>query len=336
MVKMRAAIAMLLGGCASLLGIEDPRTGSGSGSDAPTSDAAFDAPLAGPSCTGLAAACGASHSDNCCSTATTIAGGTFYRSYDATGAGTMNYPATVSAFALDRYEVTVSRFRKFVDAGKGTRSSAPNAGAGAHPRIAGSGWNAAWTTNLSADSAALRAALACHAPYQTWTDSPGANEQRPITCVSWYEAFAFCAWDGGFLPTEAEWNYAAAGGSEQRAYPWSEPASSTTIDCQHANYDGAPPCADALVDVGSRGGAGDGRWGHSDLAGNVWEWILDYYASPYPQATCNDCANLSAATERVLRGGGFLSPPPSLRTGARDKRELLRDWYVGIRCARSP
>jgi formylglycine-generating enzyme required for sulfatase activity len=88
---------------------------------------------------------------------------------------------------------------------------------------------------MKADQATLIAAVKCSATYQTWTDSAGSNESRPMNCITWYEAFAFCIWDGGRLSTEAEWNYAAAGGSEQRQYPWSVPPGSTTIDCTYAS-----------------------------------------------------------------------------------------------------
>jgi formylglycine-generating enzyme required for sulfatase activity len=54
----------------------------------------------------------------------------------------------------------------------------------------------------------------------TWTKRAGQNENLPINCVTWHEAYAFCIWDGGFLPSGTEWEYAAVGGSQQRYYPW--------------------------------------------------------------------------------------------------------------------
>jgi len=291
--------------------------------------------------------CGANGRDSCCRSLE-VPGGTYDRSFDLAGdafSGVTTHPATVGNFRLDKYEVTVGRFRAFVNAGMGTRSSAPAAGAGAHANIAGSGWDASWNANLAASTTALVAALKCDPTLQTWTDAPGGNEDRPMNCVTWYEATAFCAWDGGYLPTEAEWNYAAAGGDQQRAYPWSSPAGSLIIDGAHASYDadnfencvgdGLPGCAVTdLVAVGMKP-AGDGRWGQSDLAGNVMEWTLDWQA--VYQVPCADCANLAPGAHREIRGGSFASGATDLRTGRRlSLPPSDRIILAGVRCARAP
>jgi formylglycine-generating enzyme len=302
------------------------------------------------SCNALEATCGANGASDCCATGA-ITGNAqgdmlypaaFLRSYDvASGSMYMSTanPATVSDFRLDTYEVTVGRFRKFVMAGMGTQEHPPASGAGAHLAIAESGWNASWTTNLPANTDALIAAIRCSATHETWTDTPGANENKPINCITWYEAMAFCAWDGGYLPTEAEWNYAASGGPEHRAYPWSTTPSATTIDCSYANFkEGSASCssspAGALVRVGTHSSAGDGRWGHSDLGGNAWEWTLDTYAGSYPNP-CNDCANIAASSLRVVRGGSFQDGAAFLRAGYRTNYSpTARVYSFGVRCAR--
>jgi formylglycine-generating enzyme required for sulfatase activity len=293
-------------------------------------------------CMGLPKTCGANASDDCCASAE-VPGGSFYRSYDVAGdaaSGAMYYAATVSTFRLDKYEVTVGRFRKFVEAGKGIQGAAP--GAGAHPHIADTGWDSAWDVDLRASTGELTAALACDA-LATWTDAPGTNESRPINCLNWFEAMAFCIWDGGYLATEAEWNYAAAGGDEQRAYPWSVPPASLTIDGSYASYkegadcigDGMAGCAVTdLVAVGSKG-AGQGRWSHSDLAGNVHEWAFDYTVI-YP-LPCNDCVGLMPTDTRDVRGGNFNSEATSVRTGLRGGVPYRQRYpFVGLRCARTP
>ncbi|HWU90770.1 MAG TPA: SUMF1/EgtB/PvdO family nonheme iron enzyme [Kofleriaceae bacterium] len=290
------------------------------------------------SCVGLPMTCGIGAADSCCDSPEVV-GGTYYRSYDVAGAGSMSSPATVSSFHLDKYEVTVGRFRKFVEAGTGTQATPPPPGAGAHAHIGGSGWNPSWSARLVADKAALVAALKCNTTFQTWTDAPGANEVRPMNCLTWYEAAAFCAWDGGYLPTEAEWNYAATGGDRQSAYPWS----TLTLDGSHASYlegtdcrgDGMAGCGlTDLVTVGSKP-AGDGRWGQSELAGNVAEWTLDsitLYTNP-----CSDCAHLTDAGDRVVRGGSFGQTAFNLRTGNRSSGAPMdRSHSVGVRCARVP
>lgn len=288
--------------------------------------------VGGPSCSTLGKTCGPAKNEGCCQSPLVI-GGAYHRSNEE-GA-----PATISDFRLDRFEITVGRFRTFVDKYPETK---PAAGAGAHPRIAGSGWDLAWSAALPADRAALVAALKCDLTYETWTDAPANKEALPMNCLNWYVAFAFCAWDGGRLPTEAEWNYAAAGGNEQRPYPWSS-SSTKTIDSTYAVYDctgdnSAPAnCAPSdILDVGSRSPDGDGRWGHADLAGSMWEWTLDGYTKPY-ESPCADCANLKVSSPRVIRGGSFGFKAAVLLTSNRFQHDPAQGSSdIGARCARDP
>jgi formylglycine-generating enzyme required for sulfatase activity len=278
-----------------------------------------------------------------------VPGGTYLRGYDLAGdgeSGDMTAPATISGFQLDKYEVTVGRYRTFVATGDGTIDHPPASNAGAHPQIANSGWDPGWDVFLPLDRDAQMAALKCNSGLQklsTWTDSPGANETRPITCLSWYDAMAFCAWDGGYVPTDAEWNFAAAGGEAQRAYPWSSPPGDiASLDPSHASYaddnncvgDSQPGCGPTdLVPVGTDS-AGDGRWGHSDLAGNAYEWTLDFAQQAYP-SPCTDCADLSDTSRRNVRGGSAVTLAIGLRTGVRIPGiPEKRDSVTGVRCAR--
>lgn len=330
--------------------------GVGTETDAGIDGLSIDAmPLAPPaSCLALPHICGASRDDDCCHSIE-VPGGTYFRSYDLVGdslSGNTRFPATVSTFRLDKYEVTVGRFRAFVAAGQGTQVSPPIVGAGAHAKIPGSGWQASWNASLPTNSAAVVDGInhcgSFYASVETWTDTESNNENRPMTCLSWYQAMAFCIWDGGYLPTEAEWNNAVAGGDQQRAYAWSTPAQAVTIDGSRASYsdgtisnpncigDGLPGCAVTdFVPVGTKP-LGDGRWGHSDLAGNVSEWLLDW--SGYP-AQCIDCANLlpSPTLSRLARGGSESDPAASLRIAADGGSAGPRTvGNIGVRCARAP
>lgn len=317
--------------------------------DSGTADSQHDGAALPPrfaSCVALPMSCGGSGTDSCCDSLEVV-GGSYYRTYDRAGdifSGDMSAPATVSSnFRLDKYEVTVGRFRAFVNAGLGTQSSPPTDGSGAHGNIAASGWNTGWGASLAMNKDALVAGVKCNATYQTWTDTPGANEDRPMNCISWYEAVAFCAWDGGYLPTESEWNYAAAGGDQQRVYPWSSPAESLDLTSFDASYlvgndcvgDGMTGCAlTDLVKVGTKP-AGNGRWGQSDLGGNVAEWMLDWYGSYV--SPCTDCADLTSGGARTIRGGGFDGIGLFLRTGWRQggNAPQTRSYEIGARCART-
>jgi sulfatase modifying factor 1 len=300
------------------------------------------APARPSSCRELAETCGPMGNASCCA-GTLVPGGSFLRSYDGVGYDDATFPATVAPFSLDTYEVTVGRFRAFVEAGYGTRAFPPTPGEGARSLNGGeaAGWDASWTTRLPATTADLVDAIQCDSLLQTWTEAPGENESRPMNCVSWYEAVAFCLWDGGFLPTEAEWNFAASGGEEQRAYPWSSPPRSLELTTDHASFDclgdGTSTCRNTdLVLVGTRP-AGNGRWGHADLAGNLREWVLDDHTGPYATQNCENCVELGSAPDKVFRGGSYLSEPMLLRSSDRSW-DALDDHFdnLGIRCARSP
>lgn len=296
------------------------------------------------SCADLTPTCGSSRSVSCCSSPI-VTGGTYFRGNDA------NYPATISDFRLDRFEVTVGRFRKFLSAYSQNMIAA---GSGKNPNDASdTGWDVAWNAMLPVDDSALRTAISCSL---TWTSTTGPNEDHPMNCVDWYEANAFCTWDGGRLPSEAEWNYAAAGGSEQRTYTWG----ATEPDCSYANYFGAEgpdycvwvPGPNAISKVGSLSPKGDGKWGQADLAGNLQEWTLDWYATPYAQLPCVDCANTlgtppwcpypdapwcnGPALYRVIRGGDLAVTAPGLLTSYREFTfPTTRNNITGFRCARS-
>jgi formylglycine-generating enzyme required for sulfatase activity len=307
-------------------------TGGTTGAGGTTSGGETGRSVYGPSCSGLAATCGPSKNDNCC-TSLLVPGGTYNRSNDPAA------PATVSDFYLDKYEVTVGRFRAFVSAGMGTQANPPADGTGDHPLIPGTGWDSTWNSSLTANAAALQAALQCDPNYQTWTSTPGANEDLPINCIDWYEAFALCAWDGGRLATEAEWGYAAAGGSEQRVYPWgsTDPGANANLAVWDCRYHGTGNCSGTtnIAPVGSVP-AGNGKWGQSDLAGNIWEWIFDWHSPSYA-VPCSDCADITESPGRLARGGCFSCQSTTVlgvayRTNHAPNRRLN---FFGVRCART-
>lgn len=268
-----------------------------------------------------------------------VPGGSFKRSYDTLTYNDPGFPATVSAFRLDKYEATVGRFRKFKaawDAGW-----KPAAGSGKHAHLNGGsgltdssgtatyepGWDATWNTSVQPTDANLNCGT------NGWTTTPGAKENWPMTCLNWFESHAFCIWDGGFMPSETEWNYAAAGGNEQRVYPWSVPATSTTINDSYAVYCGAN-CTN-LHEVGMKP-LGVGRFGHLDFAGNMHEMVLDWWHDPY-KTPCIDCAFFApSSTGRIGRGGSAGFGAIDVRVSHRWTLNLSTRGGAGVRCARAP
>ncbi len=281
-----------------------------------------------------------------------VPGGTYNRTYTNSGGGPTGQadPASVSGFRLDRYDVTVGRFRQFVKAWNGGAGWMPSTGSGKHAhlnngdglRATSGGYETGWVASDNSNLAPTNDNLACGPNYPTWTNAIGSNENLPINCVNWWEAYAFCIWDGGLLPSLAEYEYAAAGGSEQREYPWGTLPPGT--DSQHAIYgcyypNGSGTCTGAanIAPVGTAAW-GTGLWGQRDLVGNVSQWTLDWYAG---YATpCTDCAQLTGGSLRVFRGGDFMIPAQYLISSGQTYPSRTdpsgRGAALGFRCARSP
>jgi formylglycine-generating enzyme required for sulfatase activity len=243
------------------------------------------------------------------------------------------HPASIALFALDKYEVTVGRFRKFVGAYDQWHPAHPVAKEGANPNTPQTGWGESWSasaSDLPSSAASLAANLKCSAPYQTWSDTEGVNDASAITCVTWFEAFAFCAWDGGHLPTEAEWEYAAAGGAQNRLYPWGADAPTSARVLLGAFE---------LQPVGSKP-LGAGYFGHLDLAGLSSELVFDWYfetsyGTPASPSTCHDCANTTSSGLRSTRGGSWGLGSFEIRAAQRFYAGATqRSYDTGFRCAR--
>ncbi len=287
--------------------------------------------------------------ESCC-TSLEVPGGMFNRDDNS------SYPATVGGFRLDKYDVTVGRFRSFIDAGLSAWS--PATGSGIHKHLNGghgllnsgttppeyeTGWQSSWSSNLATTVSQWTTTLACDSTYATWTPSPGANEKLPINCVDWYEAYAFCIWDGGFLPSEAEFDYVYMGGSLEHTYPWGNKApgpdpSLAVYGCYYPNATGICTGLKNIAPVGSVK-AGDGVWGQSDLAGEMWQWLLDWYENPYSTKSCVDCADTTDANAKypVLRGGAFNGNSSELPVTCRcTTTRTNRVDNFGFRCARTP
>ncbi len=169
--------------------------------------------------------------------------------------------------------------------------------------------------------------------------TPAAGSDYPVVGIAWEDAAAYCAWAGGRLPTEAEWEYAYRGATA-RLYPWGDifdPARVNFCDvhcpeawsasAQDDGYAGAAPVA-TFVEGASWCGA-------LNLAGNAWEWVADWYgAGAYATAETQNPTGPASGVERVLRGGSWSSPSYNVRGSYRFSAppgQSEPTW--GFRCA---
>ena len=178
---------------------------------------------------------------------------------------------------------------------------------------------------------------ACLAPGQgelcNWDKTD--REDHPINCVSWYDAFRYCAWRGKRLPTEAEWEK-AAGGTDERIYPWGDGAPSCDVGVLMWPHLGCGRIG--TWPVGSKP-EGASPYGLMDTAGNVWEWVADWYDDAfYAVSPFRNPINSEPGAYKILRGDSWYYSLPQVasRVTNRYRFKPLR-WYpyVGFRCVRS-
>jgi formylglycine-generating enzyme len=217
----------------------------------------------------------------------------------------------VSPFSMDRYTVTNRHFREFVEA-TGYRTEAEKFG-----------WSFVFWLHIPRsrfqELVADRVPVApwwckvCGAKWST-PEGPGSDistrEDHPVVHVSWNDAAAFARWTGQRLPTEAEWEYAARGGLEQKLYPWGD---ELQPDGEHRCniWQGEFPYYDTAEDGYSGTCPVDAfppnGYGLYSITGNTWEWCADWFSAEYHKtAACNDPVGPRSGTARVTKGGSFL------------------------------
>ena len=162
------------------------------------------------------------------------------------------------------------------------------------------------------------------------------REQHPVNSVDWYQAATFCAWVGGRLPTEAEWEYAARSGGQDLTYPWGDEDATCDLVIRCDWGMGGYGCGEGHTWEVCSKPDGNTDQGLCDMAGNVWEWVQDWYHSDYTDAPVDGSAwETPEGDRRPFRGGGFASGGDELRCSNRDyDYPTYRVNGVGFRCAR--
>jgi len=231
-----------------------------------------------------------------------VPGGTFQMG--STDGGDDEKPVhavTLDSFWIDQYEVTNEQFAAFLNE-QGNQTEG----------------GATWL-DLEDEDCLIEGEGGEYRPKSGYQD-------HPVIEVSWYGAQAYCEWAGGRLPTEAEWEYAARG-PDGNTYLWGE-----AFECSRGNFYGES--CDGYERTAPVGSFEDGAsWcGALDMAGNVWEWVVDWYGEYLSTAQKNPTGP-EAGDYKVLRGGSWVTSPISVRSANRyGDIPDVRFGGVGFRC----
>jgi formylglycine-generating enzyme required for sulfatase activity len=212
------------------------------------------------------------------------------------------YTVTLDGFWIDRTEVTNGQYRRCVQAG----SCDPPVESGSFTR-------------------------------DSYYDDSGYDDY-PVIWVRWDQAADYCAWAGGRLPTEAEWEYAARG-PEGLMFPWGETFDGTRlnycdVDCDGVNDETTDDGYPDTAPVGSFP-AGVSWCGALDMAGNVREWVADWFGYYFPERQVNPTGP-PGGDSRIPRGGSWYDTPDDVRSANRGENSPDYTRHkVGFRCVKN-